>query len=177
MRFLQPLRRCIMGWIAFSSGFFALAGVIVGHVFAFLTTYLIREGRRPKVSIKYDFEEPRDNVYIPIWQNERIVEEELYVRLEVENKSGTPADDVMVWLAQISREEKLWNIPSWWFKVANMNLARIDIPSKLTRYFDLFFIHNTVKDKDTTHDDDVKGHLMTVPFTFIPANWLRLKTH
>jgi hypothetical protein len=180
-----------------SAAYWALVGTGFGQILGVLTAILINEyiawRRRPRVFLTYDPDSRDNNSFLPLYKRvqpgggevtenamagnlpegckEKRYREELYVRLEVKNKSRQLAEDVKIWLYQIWCDGENWNVPSWWFKVSNLNLPGIDIPSRLNRNFDLFFIKNVIDEHG-----DIGAHLMIVPYGPLEEDWFKLKS-
>lgn len=157
-------------WGILGNWFSGLATVFV--VFLALGLQIWYERRkRPKLKLIYSPTDDNDNRYVllnnsqmPIDSsaNEEPITEELWLRINVLNRSKVTAEDVELRFlySTIDGNPVKEDRPSWWFKVSNLNRFSTSIPPKFKQPFDIAYIKN-----NANVDKDLSAFIAIVPPT------------
>lgn len=159
---------------------FAGLATVSAVALALYLRHIYERRQRPKLFVVYDREQKSDNRYVlppfaatsSCQKGQKLPDqEELWVRVHVQNASKATAKDVELRLISIQREKKgsADDRPSWWFKASNLNATSLVIPPKFTQHFDIAYVKNTVESSA-----DLSFYLAIVPPDLLP--WPQEKT-
>jgi hypothetical protein len=156
-------------WGAWFSGIATFAAVFV----ALFSQWYAERRRRPKLKVEFDGCRGEHKRYVPptlAHGTNALKREELWVRLCVQNLTNNTATDVQVRFIRAEREsdQRHENLPSWWFKVSNLNAHSVSIPGQFPQYFDIAYIKN-----ELTSDHDVSLYPVLIHGDF--ESWLEEK--
>lgn len=141
-----------------ASGFATVAAVYM----ALQWQRRFERSNRPKLEITYEMEAGGHIRYLPphlaCSAPDAQKREELWIKLCVENKSETAAQDVELRLVSIQKEDVPENRPMWWFKASNLDLVSVKmLPRGFHHYFDIAYLKNLEGSAE-----DISCHLMIV---------------